>query len=49
MAVLLPALFIMIIGFVLAMRLDASVYQSIQVYGASFLERGGATCRQCSA
>jgi hypothetical protein len=33
-----PAL---LIGFVLAMRLDASVYQSIQVYGASFLERGG--------
>jgi TctA family transporter len=33
-----PAL---LIGFVLAMRLDASVYQSIQVYGMSFLERGG--------
>lgn len=30
-----------LIGFVLSMRLDASVYQSIQVYGASFLERGG--------
>jgi hypothetical protein len=33
-----PAL---LIGFVLSMRLDASVYQSIQVYGTSFLERGG--------
>jgi len=33
-----PAL---IIGFVLSMRLDASVYQSLQVYGMSFLERGG--------
>jgi len=33
-----PAL---LIGFVLSMRLDASVYQSIQVYGMSFLERGG--------
>ena len=33
-----PAL---LIGFVLANRLDASVYQSIQVYGLSFLERGG--------
>jgi putative tricarboxylic transport membrane protein len=33
-----PAL---LIGFVLSMRLDASVYQSIQVYGATFLERGG--------
>ena len=33
-----PAL---LIGFVLARRLDASVYQSIQVYGMSFLERGG--------
>ena len=30
-----------LIGFVLSMRLDAAVYQSIQVYGASFLERGG--------
>jgi TctA family transporter len=30
-----------LIGFVLSMRLDASVYQSIQVYGSSFLERGG--------
>jgi putative tricarboxylic transport membrane protein len=30
-----------LIGFVLSMRLDASVYQSIQVYGASFLQRGG--------
>jgi putative tricarboxylic transport membrane protein len=30
-----------LIGFVLSMRLDASVYQSIQVYGMSFLERGG--------
>lgn len=30
-----------IIGFVLSMRLDAAVYQSIQVYGMSFLERGG--------
>jgi hypothetical protein len=33
-----PAL---LIGFVLSMQLDASVYQSIQVYGMSFLERGG--------
>jgi len=33
-----PAL---LIGFVLSMRLDASVYQSIQVYGMSFLERTG--------
>ncbi|MBI3919725.1 MAG: tripartite tricarboxylate transporter permease [Betaproteobacteria bacterium] len=33
-----PAL---LIGFVLSMRLDASVYQSIQVYGMTFLERGG--------
>jgi putative tricarboxylic transport membrane protein len=33
-----PAL---LIGFVLSRRLDASVYQSIQVYGMSFLERGG--------
>jgi TctA family transporter len=33
-----PAL---LIGFVLAMRLDAAVYQSVQVYGMSFLERGG--------
>ena len=33
-----PAL---LIGFVLAMRLDASVYQSVQVYGMSFLERTG--------
>lgn len=30
-----------LIGFVLSMRLDAAVYQSIQVYGMSFLERGG--------
>jgi len=30
-----------LIGFVLSLRLDASVYQSIQVYGSSFLERGG--------
>ncbi len=30
-----------LIGFVLSMRLDAAVYQSIQVYGASFLQRGG--------
>jgi len=30
-----------LIGFVLSRRLDASVYQSIQVYGSSFLERGG--------
>jgi putative tricarboxylic transport membrane protein len=30
-----------LIGFVLSIRLDASVYQSIQVYGASFLQRGG--------
>ncbi len=33
-----PAL---LIGFVLAKQLDASVYQSIQVYGMSFLQRGG--------
>lgn len=33
-----PAL---LIGFVLSMRLDASVYQSLQVYGMSFLERNG--------
>jgi TctA family transporter len=33
-----PAL---LIGFVLAMRLDAAVYQSVQVYGMSFLERTG--------
>ncbi|MBI1965054.1 MAG: tripartite tricarboxylate transporter permease [Betaproteobacteria bacterium] len=33
-----PAL---LIGFVLAMRLDAAVYQSVQVYGMSFLERAG--------
>jgi len=33
-----PAL---LIGFVVANRLDASVYQSVQVYGMSFLERGG--------
>jgi TctA family transporter len=33
-----PAL---LIGFVVANRLDASVYQSIQVYGMSFLERTG--------
>ena len=33
-----PAL---LIGFVLSQRLDAAVYQSIQVYGMSFLERGG--------
>jgi putative tricarboxylic transport membrane protein len=33
-----PAL---LIGFVVAKRLDASVYQSVQVYGASFLERTG--------
>ena len=33
-----PAL---LIGFVLAKRLDASVYQSVQVYGMSFLERTG--------
>lgn len=33
-----PAL---LIGFVLATRLDASVYQSVQVYGMSFLERTG--------
>jgi putative tricarboxylic transport membrane protein len=33
-----PAL---LIGFVVASRLDASVYQSVQVYGMSFLERGG--------
>ena len=32
---------LLLIGFVLSMRLDASVYQSIQVYGMSFLERGG--------
>lgn len=30
-----------LIGLVLSMRLDAAVYQSIQVYGASFLQRGG--------
>lgn len=30
-----------LIGFVLSLRLDASVYQSIQVYGMAFLERGG--------
>jgi len=30
-----------LIGYVLSMRLDASVYQSIQVYGATFLQRGG--------
>jgi hypothetical protein len=30
-----------LIGFVLAKQLDASVYQSIQVYGWTFLERGG--------
>ncbi|OGA22859.1 MAG: tricarboxylate transporter [Betaproteobacteria bacterium RIFCSPLOWO2_02_FULL_67_26] len=33
-----PAL---LIGFVLAVRLDAAVYQSVQVYGMSFLERTG--------
>jgi TctA family transporter len=33
-----PAL---LIGFVVSTRLDASVYQSVQVYGMSFLERGG--------
>jgi hypothetical protein len=33
-----PAL---LIGFVLSNRLDASVYQSVQVYGMSFLERTG--------
>ncbi|HYC44519.1 MAG TPA: tripartite tricarboxylate transporter permease [Burkholderiales bacterium] len=33
-----PAL---LIGFVVAKRLDASVYQSVQVYGMSFLERTG--------
>lgn len=33
-----PAL---LIGFVLSTRLEASVYQSVQVYGASFLERTG--------
>ena len=33
-----PAL---LIGFVLSKRLDASVYQSVQVYGMSFLERTG--------
>ena len=33
-----PAL---LIGFVLSRRLDASVYQSVQVYGLSFLERPG--------
>ena len=33
-----PAL---LIGFVLSMKLDAAVYQSVQVYGASFLERTG--------
>jgi putative tricarboxylic transport membrane protein len=30
-----------LIGFVLSMRLDASVYQSIQVYGWTFLQRPG--------
>ena len=30
-----------LIGFVLSMQLDASVYQSIQVYGWTFLQRGG--------
>ncbi|MBI3045218.1 MAG: tripartite tricarboxylate transporter permease [Betaproteobacteria bacterium] len=33
-----PAL---LIGYVLSMRLDAAVYQSVQVYGMSFLERTG--------
>jgi putative tricarboxylic transport membrane protein len=33
-----PAL---LIGFVLSMRLDAAVYQSLQVYGTSFLQRPG--------
>lgn len=33
-----PAL---LIGFVLSMRLDAAVYQSVQVYGLSFLDRTG--------
>lgn len=33
-----PAL---LIGFVLSNRLDASVYQSVQVYGMTFLERTG--------
>jgi TctA family transporter len=33
-----PAL---LVGFVLSMRLDAAVYQSIQVYGAGFLARPG--------
>jgi TctA family transporter len=33
-----PAL---LIGFVLSMRLDAAVYQSVQVYGMTFLERTG--------
>lgn len=33
-----PAL---LIGFVLARRLEASVYQSVQVYGTSFLQRPG--------
>lgn len=33
-----PAL---LIGFVLSTRLDAAVYQSVQVYGMSFLERTG--------
>jgi TctA family transporter len=33
-----PAL---LIGFVLSTRLDASIYQSVQVYGMSFLERTG--------
>jgi putative tricarboxylic transport membrane protein len=33
-----PAL---LIGFVLSSRLDAAVYQSVQVYGMSFLERPG--------
>jgi len=33
-----PAL---LIGYVLSMRLDAAVYQSVQVYGVRFLERTG--------
>lgn len=33
-----PAL---LIGFVLSMKLDAAVYQSVQVYGVTFLERTG--------
>lgn len=33
-----PAL---LIGFVLSVKLDAAVYQSVQVYGAGFLERTG--------